>query len=772
MCIQLMKRLQASNPAGLAATTRPQQLHRGMATEGTRSNRKPLARWRKLVPLLLVASLGALLINPPALAEFESLPPGWYVEKVFTPQLQAPNHVAVSPSGVIAITDWGVSDRVFQLHEDGSLSTIASLGPPGSMHFGIVYDSANNLYASAGNGVLWRVTPEGIATEFANGVLGFQMDIAPNEDIFAVGGDGTAIQRITSDGQVSVYAEGLTGPCDIAVNPLTGDVYVLDFGAGALSRAKPDGTLTLLASDLIPEWSYIACSPDGELYYWAHVGNLYLVSTLDGTRTEVSWVKDSLANLHATDFAFDDLGRIVAVDITYNHVVRLDLEEQTGEALWIGMGNTHGLAVAPDGGGLHMAFGHPFSDGCGGVERIRENGTTTRVVDDLGPDVCGLAFDSSGTGYVISTSPIAGEWRSTVHGFSPSGAKTALAVLPHHGYSLAVNPLTGDLWGLSYSEIWHFDSAWDRHVISTASVGDCVESLAFTPDGTLYVAIMTSDMLSIPVEAGLYRVDPAGPTFTLVADLSTVNMCCPMGRIGAGQDGNIYWVGHSDRYTPNNEHDMHMLRITPSGEVTLFGQQLPMDPSAVVGDPDSTDLYVASGCGVYRVFSSSPAVFKVEAWSGNTLADGTFYAAGFETGEADIAEWVAISEPVEPGDVLELDPTALATYRLSQTACSSLVAGVVSTRPGVALGAPPTAPHSLLATYHSQALLALTGIVPVKVTGEGGPIMPGNLLVTSSTPGHAMRWAGPGPCPCALVGKALEPMADTQGIILVLLTAH
>ena len=69
-------------------------------------------------------------------------------------------------------------------------------------------------------------------------------------------------------------------------------------------------------------------------------------------------------------------------------------------------------------------------------------------------------------------------------------------------------------------------------------------------------------------------------------------------------------------------------------------------------------------------------------------------------------------------------------------------------------------------------LLALIGLVPVKATGEGGPIHAGDLLVTSSTPGHSMRWAGPDPCSCTLVGKALEPMTGERDIILVLLTAH
>jgi hypothetical protein len=146
------------------------------------------------------------------------------------------------------------------------------------------------------------------------------------------------------------------------------------------------------------------------------------------------------------------------------------------------------------------------------------------------------------------------------------------------------------------------------------------------------------------------------------------------------------------------------------------------------------------------------------------MSDASFYGSAFNLGAADVAEWVQVTGSVEAGDVLELDPSLAQSYRQAQTPCSDLVAGVVSTQPGITLGASTVGPQ--------QALLALSGIVPVKVTNEGGPIQPGDLLVSSSTPGYAMRWAGPEPCPCALVGKALEPMADERGTILVLLTAH
>ena len=165
----------------------------------------------------------------------------------------------------------------------------------------------------------------------------------------------------------------------------------------------------------------------------------------------------------------------------------------------------------------------------------------------------------------------------------------------------------------------------------------------------------------------------------------------------------------------------------------------------------------------YPAAVATPASFRVNV-TGSVLADGSFFGASFRSGSADVAEWVPVSEAVEAGTVLELDAAHPGWYRPSQGSCSDLVAGVVSSEPGIALGG--TEPTE------DKALLALCGIVPVRVTNEGGPIQPGDLLVSSSTPGYAMRWASPAPCSCALVGKALEPMTDEWGVISVLLTAH
>jgi hypothetical protein len=163
---------------------------------------------------------------------------------------------------------------------------------------------------------------------------------------------------------------------------------------------------------------------------------------------------------------------------------------------------------------------------------------------------------------------------------------------------------------------------------------------------------------------------------------------------------------------------------------------------------------------VINVVGGTPAVFKVDS-SGIVRADGSFYGSKFLSGFADVAEWVAVSEPVTAGDVLELDPENPGQYRKSSGACSVLVAGVVSESPAIVLGGETS--------VEARALLALVGIVPVRVTNEAGPIEVGDLLVSSSTPGYAMRWEESLDRPCAFLGKALSPMLSGTGIILVLL---
>jgi hypothetical protein len=103
---------------------------------------------------------------------------------------------------------------------------------------------------------------------------------------------------------------------------------------------------------------------------------------------------------------------------------------------------------------------------------------------------------------------------------------------------------------------------------------------------------------------------------------------------------------------------------------------------------------------------------------------------------------------------------------LTQHAYSRLVAGIYSTKPGL-LGTT----HAMFDTRQADEIpLAVVGVVPCKVTAENGPIRAGDLLVASSTPGHAMKGTDPNRMLGAVVGKALDPLLRGKGVVNVLVT--
>jgi hypothetical protein len=158
--------------------------------------------------------------------------------------------------------------------------------------------------------------------------------------------------------------------------------------------------------------------------------------------------------------------------------------------------------------------------------------------------------------------------------------------------------------------------------------------------------------------------------------------------------------------------------------------------------------------------------FKVD-YSGNVYADGTYYGAGgVSAGSADFAEMVPPGQTeLEPGDVLAIGPDGQ-MIRTSEP-YQSTVAGVYSTEPGFIAGNKLDKEGNPLEP--ERIPLAVVGVVPVKASAENGSIRPGDLLTTSSTPGHAMK-AGPNPPVGTVIGKALGTLAEGTGVIQMLVT--
>jgi hypothetical protein len=153
--------------------------------------------------------------------------------------------------------------------------------------------------------------------------------------------------------------------------------------------------------------------------------------------------------------------------------------------------------------------------------------------------------------------------------------------------------------------------------------------------------------------------------------------------------------------------------------------------------------------------------------------DGDIVATGSITGVRvfnavyqDIAEWVPASEDMAPGTVVVLSQANANEVMPSARSYDTSVAGVVSAQPGVLLGVGGV----------SKEQIATTGRVKVRVDATAAPIRIGDLLVTSDSPGTAMKSIpialGEAQIhrPGTIVGKALEPLEAGVGEILVLLS--
>jgi hypothetical protein len=193
--------------------------------------------------------------------------------------------------------------------------------------------------------------------------------------------------------------------------------------------------------------------------------------------------------------------------------------------------------------------------------------------------------------------------------------------------------------------------------------------------------------------------------------------------------------------------------------VAVFGEQFSPDGQA--------GLFINRAGGNILVGSVSQnpdiRVFRVDG-SGTVYANG-----GFQPGGADFAESIAVTgdrSSYVAGDLLVIDPTANQHLALARQPYSTLVAGIYSTKPGV-LGSTRRVDEG---GAKNEVPLAVVGIVPCKVTTENGAIKIGDLLVTSSTQGRAMRGTDRRRMLGAVVGKALEPLPKGTGVIQVLVT--
>ncbi len=227
------------------------------------------------------------------------------------------------------------------------------------------------------------------------------------------------------------------------------------------------------------------------------------------------------------------------------------------------------------------------------------------------------------------------------------------------------------------------------------------------------------------------------------------------GEGGTGGGEGVHGISHS------TWAGVAGINLNPQGGPGVWGEGGTGGGEGVHGISHSTWAGVAginesTGAGVYGKSAQGDAGH----FDGNVTITGDVVLTG-----ADCAEEFDILETtnVEPGTVMVLDQDG--ALQPSQQAYDKRVAGVISGagtyKPGIVLDKQQSS--------ENRMPLALVGKVYCKVDAQYASIQVGDLLTTSLTPGHAMKASDPLSAFGAVIGKALRPLKEGQGLIPILI---
>jgi hypothetical protein len=213
-----------------------------------------------------------------------------------------------------------------------------------------------------------------------------------------------------------------------------------------------------------------------------------------------------------------------------------------------------------------------------------------------------------------------------------------------------------------------------------------------------------------------------------------------------GQSGVSGGTGVAGRFENKSEtNNTRIFDILSNGGGTL----LYLNATNIAGPPNMI-LVNNAGTGNHALFQTD-GVNKARISNGG----GGYFNGGTFNNGADVAEVFEVAgnkQQYEPGDVLVISIDKDRAVEKSSGPYSTLVAGVYATKPGVTLSENNI--DSLISD--NEVPMGVIGVIPTKVCSEGGAIKRGDLLVTSSTPGIAMKADINKVKVGQVIGKALE----------------
>ena len=229
------------------------------------------------------------------------------------------------------------------------------------------------------------------------------------------------------------------------------------------------------------------------------------------------------------------------------------------------------------------------------------------------------------------------------------------------------------------------------------------------------------------------------------------------------------------------------LILNPIGNNVGIGTTTPSSPLHVQSAADGPILQLtqtsAANWSVLSLANSSGSQWYIDEENGSTPGlefyannnfafgcdwSGTFTVKVLQiTGGSDIAEPFNLStKDIPKGAVVVIDENVPGQLKLSGRPYDTRVAGIISGANGINPGL----------SLHQQGALeggenvALSGRVYALADASLGAINPGDLLTTSSTPGHCMKVTDHAKAQGAIIGKAMSSLEKGKGMVLVLVS--
>jgi hypothetical protein len=232
--------------------------------------------------------------------------------------------------------------------------------------------------------------------------------------------------------------------------------------------------------------------------------------------------------------------------------------------------------------------------------------------------------------------------------------------------------------------------------------------------------------------------------------------------------GNLYgldfYTGFYNRMSIAQNGNVGIGTDSPSQKLQVNGTFM-----MVTGDGNEQAYLGGDGYGGdVQVGSLNPGIQNVAFYNAGSGAYMQLICKALTiVGGADLAEpFEMSSKEIPEGSVVVIDEENPGQLKMSRSAYDTHVAGIVSGAGGIH----PGIQLKQNGTLENGQNVALTGRVYALADASSGPIKPGDLLTTSSIPGHCMKARDRDQAQGAILGKAMTGLKEGKGKVLVLVT--